>query len=253
MRKKWLVTMALGALAALVVAGIATAAGEKPVVVQAGNLKLTFNGGFTPKALSKTKPTPIKLNVSGKIATVDGTHPPALKEFLARNRQERRRQRQGPADLQIQPAAGPRHQARRSDLPLGDHRHRHHRRLDRLPRTGADPGQLQTAGLQRRRKGRRHHLLHPRLPDRPDPGRDRHHGQNQEDPQRPLRHRIDRLGPENRRRRRLGDVLQTWRSYKKGVLTLKCPDGKIQAHGTAVFSDGTRASAEVIRTCTGKG
>ena len=40
---------------------------------------------------------------------------------------------------------------------------------------------------------------------------------------------------------------------KKGVLLAKCPDGKIQAHGTAVFSDGTRASAEVIRTCTGKG
>jgi hypothetical protein len=39
---------------------------------------------------------------------------------------------------------------------------------------------------------------------------------------------------------------------KKGVLTAKCPDGKLQAHGTAVFTDGTRASAEVIRTCTGK-
>ena len=39
---------------------------------------------------------------------------------------------------------------------------------------------------------------------------------------------------------------------KKGVLTAKCPDGKLQAHGTAVFSDGTRPSAEVIRTCTGK-
>ena len=40
---------------------------------------------------------------------------------------------------------------------------------------------------------------------------------------------------------------------KKGVLLAKCPDGKLQAHGTAVFSDGTRASAEIIRTCTGKG
>jgi hypothetical protein len=40
---------------------------------------------------------------------------------------------------------------------------------------------------------------------------------------------------------------------RKGVLLAKCPDGKIQAHGTAVFADGTRASAEVIRTCVGKG
>jgi len=37
------------------------------------------------------------------------------------------------------------------------------------------------------------------------------------------------------------------------VILEKCPDGKIQAHAIAVFADGTRASAEVIRTCTGKG
>ena len=39
---------------------------------------------------------------------------------------------------------------------------------------------------------------------------------------------------------------------KKGVLLAKCPDGKLQAHGTAIFSDGTLAKAEVLRTCTGK-
>ncbi len=44
----------------------------------------------------------------------------------------------------------------------------------------------------------------------------------------------------------------TYKGKKVSVLTAKCPDGKLQAHGTAVFSDGTRASAEVIRTCTGK-
>ena len=74
MRKYLLITTALAALIAVSVAGVATA--EKPVKVVAGNLELTFNGGFTPKALSKTKLTPITLNVSGKIRTVDGTHPP---------------------------------------------------------------------------------------------------------------------------------------------------------------------------------
>src|SRR3954451_5421741 len=77
MRKYLMITTALAALIALTVAGIATA--EKPVKVRAGNLELTFNGGFTPKALSKTKQTPIALNVEGTIATIDGTHPPALK------------------------------------------------------------------------------------------------------------------------------------------------------------------------------
>ena len=40
---------------------------------------------------------------------------------------------------------------------------------------------------------------------------------------------------------------------KRGVLLAKCPDGKLQAHGKAVFSDDTVAEAEVVRTCTPKG
>lgn len=80
MRKRLITTMALAAVAAVAVAGIAVA--EKPTIVQAGNLKITLNGGFSPKALSKTKPTPITLNVSGKIDTVDGTHRPAMKEAV---------------------------------------------------------------------------------------------------------------------------------------------------------------------------
>ncbi len=80
MRKRLITTLALGAFLALVVAGIATA--DKPTIVQVGNLKLTLNGSFTPKALSKTKPTPIALNISGEIATLDGKHAPALKEVV---------------------------------------------------------------------------------------------------------------------------------------------------------------------------
>ncbi len=81
MRKRLITTLALAAALAVAVAGIATA--EKPTIVQAGNLKLTLNGGFSPKALPKHgKPAPITLNVSGKIDTTDGTHPPALKEVV---------------------------------------------------------------------------------------------------------------------------------------------------------------------------
>jgi hypothetical protein len=73
--------LALTALVAL--AAVATAlAAEKPITVKAGNLVLTFNGGVSPKALSKTKMEPISLNVSGEIGTADGTHPPALKEVV---------------------------------------------------------------------------------------------------------------------------------------------------------------------------
>jgi len=80
MRKRLISILALGAALAVVVAGIATAA--KPTIIRAGNLILTLNGDFTPKKLPRNKMAGITLNVSGKIATNDGTHIPALKEVL---------------------------------------------------------------------------------------------------------------------------------------------------------------------------
>jgi hypothetical protein len=82
MRKHLTMTLALAAAIAVSAAAIAAAAGEKPTVVRAGNLQLTLNGGVTPKALPKGTLAPITLNVSGAIATVDHTHPPALKEVI---------------------------------------------------------------------------------------------------------------------------------------------------------------------------
>jgi hypothetical protein len=80
MRKRLTWILAVGVAVGLLFAGIASA--SKPVVVRAGNLVLTFNGGFTPTKLSKKKLTPIHLNVSGKIATADGTKPPPLTSFI---------------------------------------------------------------------------------------------------------------------------------------------------------------------------
>src|SRR6185312_15262550 len=83
MRKHVLIVLALGALIAVSAVGIATAAGgEKPVTVKVGNLELTANGGFSPKALSKTKQTPIALKASGEIKEADGSHPPAIREVI---------------------------------------------------------------------------------------------------------------------------------------------------------------------------
>jgi len=83
MRKHVLMIFALGALIAVSAVGIATAAGgEKPVTVKVGNLELTANGGFSPKALSKTKQTPISLKASGEVKEADGSHPPAVREVV---------------------------------------------------------------------------------------------------------------------------------------------------------------------------
>lgn len=81
MRKYLMLTMAIAALIAVSVAGIATGA-NKPVTVEAGNLVFTFNGGFSPTKLPKKKLAPITLTASGEISTKDGTHPPALKETV---------------------------------------------------------------------------------------------------------------------------------------------------------------------------
>jgi hypothetical protein len=80
MRKRLTWTLAIGAALAVALAGIATA--EKPTIVQVGNLKLTLNGGFSPKKLPKSQMAGINLNVSGKIQSVDGGHPPALREVV---------------------------------------------------------------------------------------------------------------------------------------------------------------------------
>lgn len=80
MRKRLMWTLALGAALAVGVAGVAGA--FTPVVVKAGNLIFTINGGVKPTALPKKTLAPITLQVEGGIATADGTHPPALKEAI---------------------------------------------------------------------------------------------------------------------------------------------------------------------------
>ena len=79
MRKRLIWTLAVAAALAVTVGGIAAA---KQIVVQQGNLKLTVDGTFSPKKLPKSQLAPITLDVSGKVETIDGKHPPALREFI---------------------------------------------------------------------------------------------------------------------------------------------------------------------------
>jgi hypothetical protein len=77
MRRRLLWTVFLSALLAGCLAGAAFAA--KPTVVRAGNLVITLNGGFSPMKLPKHRFAPITLSLSGGIATTDGSQPPAAK------------------------------------------------------------------------------------------------------------------------------------------------------------------------------
>jgi len=67
------VVAALGALIALGASASALGASA-----QAGNVIIEIEGKLSPTKLSKTKPTPITLTVSGAIKDTEGTRPPAL-------------------------------------------------------------------------------------------------------------------------------------------------------------------------------
>lgn len=81
MRKATMVGAA-ALLVAIVAVGLAAAKGKrsKPTTVQAGNMVLEINGDVTPKTLPKHELAPMGIWGSGKLATIDGSHPPALEE-----------------------------------------------------------------------------------------------------------------------------------------------------------------------------
>jgi hypothetical protein len=77
MRKHSIAALAVAVAALSTLVGIATAE-----VAQVGNLKITAEAKFVPKKLPRNKMAPISLTIGGKIQTLDGTHPPALRELI---------------------------------------------------------------------------------------------------------------------------------------------------------------------------
>jgi hypothetical protein len=249
MRKYLLITTAVVALVALLVASVATA--EKPVKVVAGNLELTFNGGFTPKTLSKKKLTPITLNVSGKIRTKDGSHPPAMKEFLLEADKNSGVNVKGlpvctASKLQSQDTKHAEAICKSAIIGSG-------RAIASIafPEQAPIPADSKIIAFNGGVKGGvTTFYIHAYLTV-PTPAaivstvkiKKIHKG----------RYGIGSVTTIPKIAGGSGSVTDfNLTINKKGVLLAKCADGKLQAHGTAVFSDGTRASAEVIRTCTGR-
>jgi hypothetical protein len=250
MRKNLIKTMVLGAMIALVAVGVAVAANQ-PVKVKAGNLELTFNGGFSPKVLSKTKLTPITLQVSGDVKTLDGTHPPALKEFNVET------DKNGAINVKGLPVCTA------SKLQSQDTKHAEAICKTAIIGSGQATAEIafpEQAPIPAKSKiiafnggfkgGVTTLYIHAYLTV-PTPAaivttvkvKKIHNG----------RYGLEAQSSIPKIAGGSGSVTHfNLTINKKGVLTAKCPDGKLQAHGTAVFTDGTRASAEVTRPCTGK-
>jgi hypothetical protein len=72
MRPRLLIAISLLALG-LLGAGLAQAE-----LSQDGNVRISFSGGFTPRALPRDQLAPVTVNIRGAIGTTDGSHPPAV-------------------------------------------------------------------------------------------------------------------------------------------------------------------------------
>jgi hypothetical protein len=250
MRKYLMLTMALGALIAVSLVGVATGA-NTPVVVQQGNLKFTFNGGFSPSTLPKKTMAPISLQASGKIETLDGTHPPALKEVLIETDKNGAINTKGipvckSGQLQARDTKAAEKACGKSIIGTGqttvEVQFPEQRPIDvnskllvlnggtsggkttlyihayfSAPVTGAIVTTVKIKKVKNGRYGLKSVATIPKIANGS------------------------------------GSVKSfNLTINKKGVLTAKCPDGKLQANATSIFADGTKASAAIVRTCKGK-
>lgn len=258
-RPAGLIAAVLAMFAILLVGGIAQA-GNKPTTVEVGNLQFTFNGGFSPTKLPKDKLAPISLSASGLIEAKDGTHPPALKEVLletdkngavnvtglpvCRSGQLQSRDTaaaekvckgsiigRGKTEVEVAlPEQKP--IPVKSDLLVfnggkkGGVTTFYIHAFFTAPVTGAI---VTTVKIKKIHKGRYGLLSVSSIP------------------------KIAGGNGSVKSFNLVIDKRYTYKGKKVSVLSAKCADGKLQAHATAIFSDGLKAGADIIRTCTAKG
>jgi hypothetical protein len=77
MRKHLVFLLAMGIVLALAVAGAALGSTE---TVRVGNLILKDSGGISPSVLPRDRQAPVTGTIFGRLSTVDGTHPPAVRQ-----------------------------------------------------------------------------------------------------------------------------------------------------------------------------
>lgn len=257
MRKYLTLTMALGALLAVSVAGIASAGNKEHVVV--GNLEFTAGGTFSPKALPKKTLAPISLTAEGKIGTTDGSHPPALKEVIIQT------DKNGAVNVTGYPVC------KSSQLQSQDSKHA--KQICGKALIGQGKTSVAIAFPESKdiiahsqllvfnggvKGGVTTFYVHAYL-TLPVPAaivttvkiKKIHKG----------RYGLESVasvppiageGAVTSFNLKIGKQY-TYKGKKMSILLAKCTDGKLQAHATAKFRDGTSAETEFLRTCTPKG
>jgi hypothetical protein len=220
-------------------------------VIQVGNLKPTFNGGFTPTALPKSKLSPIALNISGKIQTTDGKHPPALKEFVLEADKNSGVSAKGvPAcksgKLEATTTAAAEKACKPAIIGKGT-------TVEILfPEQAPIPVNSKLLAFNGGVKGGTTTILLHAYLTQPTPTaivttvKIKKHKNG--------RYGLKSVASIPKIAGGAGSVTNfNLTINKKGYLLAKCPDGHLDAQGEAVFADGTRAKGSVTRPCTPKG
>ncbi|HET7589050.1 MAG TPA: hypothetical protein VFK14_02525 [Solirubrobacterales bacterium] len=244
--------MALVGLIAVSVAGVASAAGGGPVTAEAGNLKFTFDGQFTPSKLPKKKMVPILLSASGKIATKDGTHPPALKEVEVETDKNGSINVKGvpkctSGKLQSRDTKSAEKVCGKAIIGTGK------TNVEiKFPEQPAIPVTSKLLVINGGTAGGTTTLFIHAYITVPTPAaivttlkiKKHRHG----------RYGLKTIATIPKIAGGSGSVtsFNLKVDNKKKVIYAKCPDGKLQAHATAKFANGEKVSAGIIRTCTGK-
>ena len=251
MRKHLMLMTALVGLIAVSLAGIASAAGGGPVTVESGNLKFTFDGGFSPSKLPKKKMAPIVLSASGKIQTKDGSHPPALKTVVVETDKNGSINTKGvPAcssgKLQARDTKGAEKICGSAIIGTGT------TNVEiAFPEQKPIPVSSKLLVFNGGSSGGKTTLFIHAYITVPTTAaivttvkiKKFHHG----------RYGLKSIATIPKIAGGSGSVTSFSLKVgnKKKVLAAKCPDGKLQAHAKAIFADGTNAQATILRTCTG--
>ena len=214
---------------------------------------MQYNGGFAPKTLSRTKPTPITFNVAAKIASLSAEepHPPALREFLIEGHKHGTIDVKGiptctSGELQARPSDAARKVcgpaligSGKTDVEVKFPEQRPliaHSEL--LAFNGGTRGGVTTlfvhafltapvtaavvttVKVKKIHKGRYGLLSTATVPKIAGGA---------------------------------GSVVFFTLTLKKGIVKATCTDGQLKARGTAVFADSTKVMGTVVRPCTPKG
>ncbi|HET8813911.1 MAG TPA: hypothetical protein VFM51_03025 [Solirubrobacterales bacterium] len=244
-------TVAVAVAAAIVVSGIATA--EKPVRSVTGDIETIFNGGFSPKTLSKKKPTPITFWIQGQMNTLSGEHIPPLKEFLLEGDKHASISVKGipvcrPGKIQTTTSAAARKACGKTLVGSGKAKAE-----IKFPEQPPIPVESELLAFNGGFRGGVTTLYLHAYITVPTPAaiitvtkvKRVKKG----------RYGLQSISTIPKIAGGAGSVTFFKLTLKKGIISATCPDGHLNARGTALFgsSPPTKVKGEVVRPCTGKG